>query len=143
MFESPEAVPIHTLSKLHYLIHGLQLINHLSFQELLNFGTHCHPPLSLDPTICHLLNLTSANLTLSPLLFKLPLILSVFSLSGLCCKPYGLYPKLLLSVGLCSNIWPPFPQCREITYHLSLFSFHFTCSRRVALQHGLFLRDPI
>ena len=44
----------------------------LSFQELLNCGTHCHPLLSLNPTICHLLNLMSTNLILSPFLLNLP-----------------------------------------------------------------------
>ena len=82
-------------SKLHYLIHKLYLTNHHSFLELLNCGTHCHPLLSLNPTICHLLNLTSANLILSPFLFKLPLIFSVFPLSVLCYRPYGLSPTLL------------------------------------------------
>ena len=69
MFKPPEALPIHTLSKLHYLIHKPYLTNHLSFPELLNCGTHCHPLLSPNPTICHLLNLTSTNLILSPYLF--------------------------------------------------------------------------
>ena len=95
MFEPPEALPFHTLSKLHYLMHELYLRNHLSFPELLNCGTHCHPLLSLNPTICHLLNLTSKNLILSPFLLKLPLIVSVIPLSGLCYRPYGLSPTLL------------------------------------------------
>ena len=82
-------------SKLHYLIHELYLTNLLSFLELLNCGTHCHPLLSLNPTICHLLNLTSTNLILSPFLLKLPLIFSVFPLSRLCYRPYGLSPALL------------------------------------------------
>ena len=94
MFEPPEALPIHTLSKLHYLIHELYLTNYLSFLELLNCGTHCHPLLSLNPTICHFLNLTSTNLILSPFLLKLPLIFSVFPLSRLCYRPYGLSPTL-------------------------------------------------
>ena len=71
----------HTLSKLHYLIHKLYLTNHLSFLELLNCGTHCHPLLPLNPTICHLLNLTSTNLILSPSPLKLPHFLS-FSFVG-------------------------------------------------------------
>ena len=95
MFEPPEALLIHTLSKLHYLIYELYLINHLSFLKLLNCGTHCHPLLSLNPTKCHLLNLTSTNLILSPFLLKLSLIFSVFPLSGLCYRPYGLSPTLL------------------------------------------------
>ena len=95
VFEQLEALPIHTLSKLHYLIHELYLTNHLSFLELLNFGTHCHPLLSLNPAICHLLNLTSTNLILSPFLLKLPLIFSVFPFAGLCYTPYGLSPTLL------------------------------------------------
>ena len=65
-------------SKLHYLIHELYLTNHLSFLERLNCGTHCHPLLSLNPKICHPLNLTSTNLMLSPFLLKLPLFFSVF-----------------------------------------------------------------
>ena len=77
------------------LIHKLYLTNHLSFLELLNCGTHCHPILSLNPTICHLLNLASTNLILSPFLLKLSLIFSVFSLLGLCYRPYGLSPTLL------------------------------------------------
>ena len=95
MFEPPEALPIHTLSKLHYLIHELYLTNLLSFLELLNCGTHCRPLLSLNPIICHLLNLTSSNLILSPFLLKLSLIFSVFPLSGLCYRPYGLSSTLL------------------------------------------------
>ena len=69
------------LSKLHYLIHEIYLTNHLSFLERLNCGTHWHPLLSLNPKICHLLNLTSTNLMLSPFLLKLPLFFSVFPLS--------------------------------------------------------------
>ena len=65
------------------------------YPELLNCGTHCHPLLSLNPTICHLLNLTSTNLILSPFLLKLPLIFSVFPFSRLCYRPYGLSPALL------------------------------------------------
>ena len=84
-----------SLSKLHYLIHELYLTNHLSFPELLNCGTHCHPLLSLSPTICRLLNLTSTNLMLSPFLLKLSLIFSVVPLSGLCYRAYGLSPALL------------------------------------------------
>ena len=95
MFEPPEALRIHTLSKLHYLIHELYLTNHLSFLELLNCGTHCHLLLSLNPTICHLLNLTSINLILFPFLLNLPLIFSVFPLSGPYYRPYGLSPKFL------------------------------------------------
>ena len=95
MFEPPEALPIHTLSKLHYLIHELYLTNHLSFPELLNCGTNCHPLLSLNPTICHLLYLTSTNLILSPFLPKLSLIFSIFPLSRLFYRPYGLSLALL------------------------------------------------
>ena len=95
MLETPEALPIHTLSKLHYLIHERYLTNHLSFLERLNCGTHCHPLLSLNPTICHLLNLTSTNLISSPFLLKLPLIFSVFPFSGLCYRPYGFSPTVL------------------------------------------------
>ena len=85
--------------EIHYLIHELYLTNLLSFLELLNCGTHCHPLLSLNPTICHLLNLTSINLILSPFLLKLP-IFSVFSLSGLCHRPYGLSPTFLAKKNL-------------------------------------------
>ena len=95
MFKPPEALPIHTLSKLHYLIHDLYLTNHLSFPKLLNCGTHCHPLLSLNPKICHLLNLTSTNLILSPFLLKLPLIFSLFPLSVLRYRPCGLSMVLL------------------------------------------------
>jgi len=58
VFEPPESLPINTLSRSHFLIHKLYLTNLLSFLELLNCGTHCHPLLSLNPAICHLLNLT-------------------------------------------------------------------------------------
>ena len=94
--EPQEALPIHTLTKLHFLIHELYLTNHLSFPEFLNCGTHCHPLLSLNPTICHLLNLTSTNLILSSFLPKLSLIFSVVPLSGLCYRPYGLSRHCLL-----------------------------------------------
>ena len=95
--------PVSTLSKLHYLIHELYLTNHLSFPELLNCGTHCHSLLSLNPTICHLLNLTSTNLILSPFLLKLPLVFSVFPLSGLCYGPCPMaFPRhYLLKKKLC------------------------------------------
>ena len=96
MFKQTEALPIHTRSKLHYLIHELYLTNHLSFLELLDCGTHCHPLLSLNPTICHLLNLILTNLILSPFLLKLPLIFSVFPLSGHCYRPYCLSRHYLL-----------------------------------------------
>ena len=105
MFEPPEALPIHTLSKLHYLIHELYLTNHLSFLELLNCENHCHPLLSLNPTICHLLNLASTNLILSPFLLKIPLIFSVFPLLGLCYRPYGLSPTLLTKKKSCCFVW--------------------------------------
>jgi len=95
VLKPPEAILIHTLSKLRYLIHKLYLTNHLSFLDLLNCGTHCHPLLSLNPKICHLLNLTSTNLILSPSLLKLPHFLS-FSFVGLCYRPYGLSPTLLI-----------------------------------------------
>ena len=55
--------------------------SHLSFEELLNYGTHCHTILSLNRTIRHLLNLTSTNLILSPFLFNLPHFLN-FSFVG-------------------------------------------------------------
>ena len=54
-----------------------------------------HPLLSLNLTICHLLDLTSTNLILSPFLLKLSLIFSVFPSSGLCYRPYGPSPTLL------------------------------------------------
>ena len=81
--------------QVHYLIHKPYLTNHFSFLELLECGTHCHSLLSLNPTICHLSNLTSTNLILSPFLLKLLPIFSAFPLSGLCFRPYGLSPKLL------------------------------------------------
>ena len=73
----------------------LYLTSHLSFLELLNCGTHGHPILSLNPTICHLLNLTSTKLILSPFLLQFPIIFSVFPLLGLCYRCHGLYPTLL------------------------------------------------
>ena len=95
MLELPEALPIHTLSKLHYIIHKRYPTNHLSFPELLNCGTHCHPLLSMNPTISHVLILVSKNLILSPFLRKLSLIFSVFPLSRLCYRLYGLSLALL------------------------------------------------
>ena len=50
---------------------------------------------SINRLICHLLNLTTTNSILSPFLLKLPLIFSVFPLSGHCYRPYGLSPTLL------------------------------------------------
>ena len=95
MLEPPGALPIHALSKLRYLTHELYRTKNLSFLELLNCRTHCHPLLSLNPRICHLLNLTSINLILSPFLLKLPLIFSVFPVLGLCYRPFGLSLTLL------------------------------------------------
>ena len=62
--------------------------------QLLNCGSDFHPLLSLNPIICHLLNLTSANLMLSPSLLKLPHPLS-FSFFGAFYRPYGPSPTLL------------------------------------------------
>jgi len=76
-----------------------------SFPELLNCRTHCHPLLSLNPTICHLLNLASTNLILSPFPLKLSLIFSVFPLLRLCYRPYGLSPSLLTRKKTVSNPW--------------------------------------
>ena len=87
VFEAPEALHIHALSKLHYLIHELYLTNLLSFLELLNCGTHCHPLLSLNPTICHLLSLTSTNLIFSPFLLKLPSFSQFFLCRGFAIGP--------------------------------------------------------
>jgi len=87
VFEPPEALLIHTLSKVHYLIHKLYLTNLISFLKLLNCGTHCHQLLSLNPKICHLLNQTSLNLILSPFLLKLSLIFSAFSFVGAVIDP--------------------------------------------------------
>ena len=56
--------------------------NHLSFQELLTCGTHSHPLLSLNPTICHLSNLTPTNLILSPFLNTLPPLSQCFLFWG-------------------------------------------------------------
>ena len=82
VLEPPEALSIHTLFKLYFPIHELYLTNHISSQELLNFGTHCHPLFSLNPTICHILNLTSTNLILSHILLKLPLFSQFFLCRG-------------------------------------------------------------
>ena len=85
---TPEALPARTLYKLHYLIHEIYLTNLLSFLELLNCGSHdCHPLLSLNSTICHLLNLTSTNLILSPFLFKLPSFSQFFLCRGFVIGP--------------------------------------------------------
>ena len=109
MFGPPQALPIYNLSKLQYVIHELYLTNQLSLLELLNCGTHCHPLLSLNPKLfCHLLNLTSTNLILSPSLLKLPLIFSVFPLSGFVIGPtafprHYLLKKAGLSQAVCKN----------------------------------------
>jgi len=95
VIEPPEAPPFHTFSKLHYLIHEFCLTNLLSFLELVSCGTHCHPLLSLNRKVCHLLDLTPTNLILSPFLLKLSLIFSVVPLSELCYSPYGLFPAML------------------------------------------------
>ena len=76
----------------------LSVSSTIQTSPMLNCGTHCHPLLSLNPTICHLLNLTSTNLILSPFLLKLPFIFSVFPLSGLCYRPYSLSPTLLTKI---------------------------------------------
>ena len=55
----------------------------------------------LNPTICHLLNLRSTNLILSPSLLKLPPFSQFFPLSGLCYRPYGLSPTLLTKKTFC------------------------------------------
>ena len=67
--------------------------NHLSFLELLNCRTHCHPLLSPNPTICHLLHVTSTNLILSPYLLTLPLSLS-FSFVGALLSALRPFPDL-------------------------------------------------
>ena len=95
-FEPPETLPIHTLSKLHYLIHELYLKNHLSFLELLNCGAHCHPLLSLNPTICHLVNLTSTNLILSPFLKNFPSFSQFFLCRGFVIGPMAFLRHYLL-----------------------------------------------
>ena len=63
-----------------------------SFLELLNCGTHCHPPLSLNPTICHLLSLTSTNLILSPFLLKFPPCSQFFLCRGFVIGPMA-FPR--------------------------------------------------
>ena len=75
MFDPPEALLSHTLSKSCYLIHELFPTNHLSFQELVNFGTPCHPFPSLNTTNYLASNLTSINLILSPYLLNFPFFL--------------------------------------------------------------------
>ena len=80
MFEQPEALPNLTLSKLCYLIHKLYLTNYLSFQELFNYGTHCLPLVSLNPTTYHSSDLTSKNFIVS----LYPPNLSPFSKFFLC-----------------------------------------------------------
>ena len=114
------------------------------FPELLNCGTHYHPLLSLNPTICHLLNLKSTNLILSPFLLKLPLNFSVFPLSGLCCRPYGLSTALFTKIYIYIYIYIfhifslilLFPNklrskfCRYFihTYSISIFQIFCCCS---------------
>ena len=112
VFEPPEALPIHTLSNSHNLIHEFQLTNHLSFQQLLNCGTHCRPLLSLNPTICHLLNLTPTNLILSPFLLKPPPFSQFFLCWGFVIGPTA------------------FPRHIHIHIHINLF---FT---RITLQQN-------
>jgi len=66
------------------LTHKVQWISkfYLSFLELLICGTHCHPLPSLNPAICHLLDLISINLILSSFLLQtFPHFLS-FSFAG-------------------------------------------------------------
>ena len=76
MFDPPEALLSHTLSKSCYLIHELFSTNHhRSFQELVNFGTPCHPFSSLNTTNYIVSNLTSINLILSPYLLNFPFFL--------------------------------------------------------------------
>ena len=65
MFDPQEALSIHTLSKSCNLMQELFLTNHLSFQELVNFGPTCHPLPLLNPTTYLASNLTSTNLIAS------------------------------------------------------------------------------
>ena len=60
------------------------------------FGSYCHPLLSLNPTICHPLNLMSKTWSCLPFYLPLP-VFSVLPLSGLCYRPYG------LSLTLCTK----------------------------------------
>ena len=62
----------------------------VSFQELLNYATHCLPLLSPKPTTYHPSNLTSTNLMLS----LYPLNLSPFS-KFLLCRGIVMGPKAL------------------------------------------------
>ena len=70
--------------------------NHCSFQELLNCGTHCHPRLSLNPTICHNLNLILTNLILSPFLLKLSPFSQFFFCRGFVLGPTAFPRNYLL-----------------------------------------------
>ena len=81
--EQPEAHPIHTLSKFHYLIHELYPSNHHSSQEVAIYGMSCHPPISPNPTTCFVQ--TQNQLTGSGLPILLALLL--LTLSGSCFRP--------------------------------------------------------
>ena len=109
----------------------LSVSSTIQTSPMLNCGTHCHPLLSLNPTICHLLNLTSTNLILSPFLLKLPLIFSVFPLSGLCYRPYSLSPTLLTKIKT-KNSLQSLSHRRLIAYlSISYRYFHGYCSLEI------------
>ena len=69
--QPPEAQPILTLSKFHYLIHVRYLTNLYLSQEFVPCGTSYLFLLSFIPTVCLHSNLTSANVILSPSLLSL------------------------------------------------------------------------
>ena len=65
VLKPPETLLNHTFFKLCYLIHELYPTNHLSLQELINYGTPCFPLPSLNPTTCLVSNQISTSLILS------------------------------------------------------------------------------
>ena len=62
MFDPLEALPNHTLSNLCFLVHKVNLKNHLSFQELVKYGMPCLLLPSANPTVCFVSNLRSTSL---------------------------------------------------------------------------------
>ena len=72
MFDPPEALVSHTLSKSYYLIHELFPPNLLSFDEPVNFGTPYLPLPFLNLTTYFASNLTSTNWISSPYLSSFP-----------------------------------------------------------------------
>ena len=80
-----------TLPNPRTLAHKSSFISRTS--QLWNSFYDCHPLLSLNPIICHLLNLASTNLILSPFLLSLPHFLS-FSFAGALLEAIRPFPDI-------------------------------------------------